>query len=152
MADLEDILSEFLKNVASISSDISTDDRNRITQAEAKVFKKELEQVTHDKHYRHRATGADPHLADSVLMQSNRDGTSSVGWDYSKARQGHLIENGTKFPLYTANGHAHKNAGRIAIHGDHFVRKTRQDKQVQAKMAKAGAAEYAKIVKERGEK
>lgn len=151
MASLEEVLGDFLEKVESVSTGISTEDRSRINKAEAKVFKSELEKVTHDKHYRNRKTGADPHLADSVLMQSNRNGTSSVGWDYSKSRQGHLIENGTKFPLYTVNGHMHKHAGQIAIRGDHFVRKTRQNKRVQKKMLQAGAAEYSQIVRERGD-
>lgn len=151
MASLEEVLNDFLEQVESVSTGISTADRNRITKAEAKVFKRELEKETRAKHFRNRKTGTDPHLADSVLMQSNRNGTSSVGWDYSKSRQGHLIENGTKFPLYTVNGHMHKNAGKIAIRGDHFVRKTRQNKRVQKKMLQAGAAEYSQIVRERGD-
>lgn len=151
----EQALNQIVEDAEAVSTKMSVEDKAAITKAEADIFKEELEKVTKKKHYRHRRTGQNPHLSDSVLMQNKnidgmKDGSSVVGWDYTKSRVGHLIENGTKFPMYTKKGHKYKNGGQVAVNGDHFVRDLRNDKAVHEKMVQAGAKKYREIIKKRG--
>lgn len=142
---LEDILNSIVEEAEAVSTNLTVEDKAKITKAGAKVFKVSLEEVTKAKHYRHRRTGNDPHLADSVIIQNTnvdnmKNGASVVGWDYTKSRQGHLIENGTKFPMYTSTGARYKKGGQVVINGDHFVEGVRNDPQVMAKVLEAEAA------------
>lgn len=151
---LEDILNSIVEEAEAVSTNLAVEDKAEITKAGAKVFKASLEEVTKAKHYRHRRTGDDPHLADSVIMQNTnvdgmKNGASVVGWDYTKSRQGHLIEEGTKFPMYTAKGIKYKKGGQVAINGDHFVAGVRNDPQVMAKVVEAEAAVMKQILEKR---
>lgn len=151
---LEDILNSIVEEAEAVSTNLTVEDKAEITKAGAKVFKASLEEVTKAKHYRHRRTGDDPHLADSVIMQNTnvdgmKNGASVVGWDYTKSRQGHLIEEGTKFPMYTAKGIKYKKGGQVAINGDHFVAGVRNDPQVMAKVVEAEAAVMKQILEKR---
>ena len=151
---LEDILNSIVEEAEAVSTNLTVEDKAEITKAGAKVFKASLEEVTKAKHYRHRRTGDDPHLADSVIMQNTnvdgmKNGASVVGWDYTKSRQGHLIEEGTKFPMYTAKGIKYKKGGQVAISGDHFVAGVRNDPEVMAKVVEAEAAVMKQIVEKR---
>lgn len=151
---LEQILNQIVDDAEAITTKMSVEDKAKITKAGANVFAKELEQVVKSKHYRHRKTGKDPHLADSIIVQNKnidgiKNGWSVVGWDYSKSRVGHLIENGTKFPMYTKSGHKYKHGGQVAVHADHFLRDLRNDSTVQDKVLKAEAAAYKKIIDKR---
>lgn len=151
---LEDVLNSIVEEAEAVSTNLTVEDKVEITKAGAKVFKASLEEVTKAKHYRHRRTGDDPHLADSVIMQNTnvdgmKNGASVVGWDYTKSRQGHLIEEGTKFPMYTAKGIKYKKGGQVAINGDHFVAGVRNDPQVMAKVVEAEAAVIKQIVEKR---
>lgn len=151
---LEDILNSIVEEAEAVSTNLTVEDKAQITKAGAKVFKVSLEEVTKAKHYRHRRTGNDPHLADSVIIQNTnvdnmKNGASVVGWDYTKSRQGHLIENGTKFPMYTSTGARYKKGGQVAINGDHFVEGVRNDPQVMAKVLEAEAAAMKQIIEKR---
>lgn len=151
---LEQILNQIVDDAEAITTKMSVEDKAKITKAGADVFAKELEQVVKDKHYRHRETGDDPHLADSIIVQNKnidgiKNGSSVVGWDYAKSRVGHLIENGTKFPMYTKAGHKYKYGGQVAVHADHFLRDLRNNATVQDKVLKAEAAAYKKIIDKR---
>ena len=151
---LEQILNQIVDDAEAITTKMSVEDKAKITKAGANVFAKELEQVVKSKHYRHRETGNDPHLADSIIVQNKnidgiKNGSSVVGWNYSQSRVGHLIENGTKFPMYTKAGHKYKHGGQVAVHADHFLRDLRNDQTVQDKMLKAEAAAYKKIIDKR---
>lgn len=151
---LEDILNSIVEEAEAVSTNLTVEDKAQITKAGAKVFKVSLEEVTKVKHYRHRRTGNDPHLADSVIIQNTnvdnmKNGASVVGWDYTKSRQGHLIENGTKFPMYTSTGSRYKKGGQVAINGDHSVEGVRNDPQVMAKVLEAEAAAMKQIIEKR---
>lgn len=151
---LEDILNSIVEEAEAVSTNLTVEDKAQITKAGAKVFKVSLEEVTKVKHYRHRRTGNDPHLADSVIIQNTnvdnmKNGASVVGWDYTKSRQGHLIENGTKFPMYTSTGSRYKKGGQVAINGDHFVEGVRNDPQVMAKVLEAEVAAMKQIIEKR---
>lgn len=151
---LEDILNSIVEEAEAVSTNLTVEDKAKITKAGAKVFKVSLEEVTKAKHYRHRRTGNDPHLADSVIIQNTnvdnmKNGASVVGWDYTKSRQGHLIENGTKFPMYTSTGARYKKGGQVVINGDHFVEGVRNDPQVMAKVLEAEAAVMKQIIEKR---
>lgn len=154
MDSLEDILNSFVQEVEDNTINLPIEDKAKITKAGAEIFKAELETVTRDKHYRERKTGKKPHLADSVLIDNKnidniKDGSSVVGWDYSQSRVGHLIENGTKYPMFTKRGYKYKHAGEVHVHADHFVRDLRESPDVQAKMLEAESQEYAKILRKR---
>lgn len=151
---LEQILNQIVDDAEAITTKMSVEDKVKITKAGANVFAKELEQVVKSKHYRHRKTGEDPHLADSIIVQNKsvdgfKNGSSTVGWDASKAHIANFIENGTKFPMYTKAGHKYKHGGQVAVNADHFLRDLRNDQTVQDKMLKAEAAAYKKIIDKR---
>lgn len=148
---LEQALQQIVDQAKEVSTELPIKDKAKITKAGAKVFKRELEQTYHNKHYRNRKTGENPHLADTVLMQNTnidgrRTGNSTVGWGKDKAYIANFLENGTRYPLYTSKGHAHKNGGEVAINGDKTIDKLRHDPRVRQMIAEAEAKEYRKIV------
>lgn len=150
----EAILNAIVNDAEALSTQMTVEDKSKLTKVGADVFAKELEAVTKEKHYRNRQTGEDPHLADSIIVQNAnidglKDGSSVVGWDYTKARQGHLIENGTKFPMYTSKGRKYKEGGQVAINGDHFVSDLRNNPEVMDKVVAAQAEAYKKIIDKR---
>ena len=105
---LEDILNAFIEDAEAVSTQMTVEDKAMVTKAGADAFDKELESEYRANHYRHRTTGKDPHLADSVITQSTNvdgmnNGSSTVGFSKDKAYIANFIENGTKFPMYTCS-------------------------------------------------
>ena len=152
----EAFFEDFVKQAEDLTVNLPVEDKAKVTKAGAQVFAKELEDVYKQKHYRHRKTGEDPHLADSVIMQNTnidgmKDGSSTVGFNQGKAYIANFIENGTKFPMYTKRGHRYKHAGQVNITADHVIANLRANSNVQAKMLKAEAKAYNKILEKKGD-
>lgn len=152
----EEFFNDFVKQAEDLTVNLPVEDKAKVTKAGAKVFAKELEAEYKQKHYRHRETGQDPHLADSVIMQNTnidnmKDGSSTVGFNQHKAYIANFIENGTKFPMYTKRGRQYKHAGQVNITADHVIRDLRANPNVQAKMLKAEAKAYNKILEKKGD-
>ena len=155
--EFEELLNNFVNNVEEISTNLSIEDQISITKAEALVYMVALEEYIKDSHYRVRATGEDPHLADTVMMKGTningiKDGSYIVGFDTLKAYIARFINDGTKFPQFTKVSHReYKHAGEVAITADHFMDKLYIDEAVRTAMMEAGALEYQKIVAKRFE-
>ena len=152
----EAFFEDFVKQAEDLTVNLPVEDKAKVTKAGAKVFAKELEAEYKQKHYRHRETGEDPHLADSVIMQNKnidgmKDGTSTVGFNQQKSYIANFIENGTKFPMYTKKGRKYKHAGQVNLTADHVIRDLRANPNVQAKMLKAEAEAYNKILEKKGD-
>ena len=151
---LEDILNAIISDAEAVSTQMTVEDKQKVTKAGADVFAKELESEYRANHYRHRQTGKDPHLADSVMAQNTnvdgmKNGSSTVGFSKDKAYIANFIENGTKFPMYTAKGRKYKKGGQVAINGDHAIDNLRNDSQLQAKILEAQAEAYKQIINRR---
>ncbi|WCE24257.1 HK97 gp10 family phage protein [Weissella cibaria] len=151
---LEDILNAFIEDAEAVSTNMTVEDKAKVTKAGADVFAKELEAEYKAHHYRHRTTGKDPHLDDSVMAQNTnvdgiKNGSSTVGFSKDKAYIANLIENGTKFPMYTSKGRKYKHGGQVAINGDHAIDNLRNDSQLQAKVVEAQAEIYKQIINRR---
>lgn len=151
---LESILNAFIEDAESVSTNMTVEDKQKVTKAGADVFANELESEYKTNHYRHRTTGKDPHLADSVMTQNTnvdgmKNGASVVGFSKDKDYIANFIENGTKFPMYTSKGRKYKHGGQVAINGDHTIDNLRNDSQLQAKILEAQALEYKKIIDRR---
>ncbi|KIU23780.1 HK97 gp10 family phage protein [Weissella cibaria] len=151
---LESILNAFIEDAEALSTNMTVEDKAKVTKAGADVFAKELETEYKANHYRHRQTGKDPHLADSVIAQSSnvdgmKNGSSTVGFTKDKAYISNFIENGTKFPMYTSKGRKYKHGGQVAINGDHAIDNLRNDSQLQAKVVEAQAEIYKQIINRR---
>lgn len=152
----EAFFDDFVKQAEDLTVNLPVEDKAKVTKAGAKVFAKELEDVYKRKHYRYRETGQDPHLAESVIMQNTnidnmKDGSSTVGFNQEKAYIANFIENGTKFPMYTKRGRQYKHAGQVNITADHAIADLRVNSNVQAKMLKAEAEAYKKILEKKGD-
>ena len=150
----ESILNAFIEDAEAVSTNMTVEDKQKVTKAGADVFAKELEAEYKANHYRHRTTGKDPHLADSVMAQNTnvdgmKNGSSTVGFTKDKAYIANFIENGTRFPMFTSKGRKHKHGGQVAINGDHTIDNLRNDTQLQAKILEAQALEYKKIIDRR---
>lgn len=151
---LESILNAFIEDAEAISTNMTVEDKQKVTKAGADVFANELESEYKTNHYRHRTTGKDPHLADSVMTQNTnvdgmKNGSSTVGFSRGMAYIANFIENGTKFPMFTAKGRKYKHGGQVAINGDHTIDNLRNDTQLQDKILEAQALEYKKIIDRR---
>lgn len=151
---LEQILTEFVEEAEAVTTDMTVEDKTKITKAGADVFAKELEAEYKAKHYRHRKTGKNPHLAESVITQAKnvdgmKNGYSTVGLPKEKAYVANFIENGTKNPMYTSKGRKYKHGGQVNINADHTIENLRNNPQLQAKMLEAQALEYKKIIDKR---
>lgn len=151
---LESILNALIEDAEALSTNMTVEDKAKVTKAGADVFAKELEAEYKANHYRHRTTGKDPHLADSVMTKSTnvdgmKNGSSTVGFSKDKAYIANLIENGTKFPMYTSKGRKYKHGGQVAINGDHVIDNLRNDSKLQDKIVQAQAAVYKQIVDRR---
>ena len=151
---LESILNAFIEDAEAVSTNMTVEDKQKVTKAGADVFANELESEYKTNHYRHRTTGKDPHLADSVMTQNTnvdgmKNGASVVGFSKDKAYIANFIENGTKFPMYTSKGRKYKHGEQVAINGDHTIDNLRNDSQLQAKILEAQALEYKKIIDRR---
>lgn len=142
--------------------DLPVRDQAKITEAGAKVLKRNMEVYLKARHYTNRKTGKDPHLADSVLeaprnIDGKVDGTSTVGFPLSKGYIARFISDGTRHVTYSASvlksrrdkkGRPYVRGGRRAINGDDFVDKVRN--RSKKEMFEAENAEYQKILKEKG--
>lgn len=151
---LEDILNTFIDDAEAVSIAMTVEDKAKVTRVGAEIFTKELEAKYKANHYRHRTTGKDPHLADSVIYQNAnidgiKDGNSTVGFSKDKAYIANFIENGTKHPMYTSKGHEYKNGGQVAVNADHAIANLRNNRQVQAKIIQAQAEVYKQIIDRR---
>lgn len=153
--NFEEIMNSLIEEAESVSTALTVEDKAKITKAGANAFAKGLEKVTKDKHYRIRKTGENPHLADNILVQNTnidciKDGNSTVGWDYTKSRVGHLIENGTRFPMYSKKGTKYRKGGQVAITSDPFVSTYRESSEAQIAMFSAEAEVFSEILKKKG--
>ena len=151
---LEDILNAIISDAEALSTQMTVEDKAKLTKAGADVFAKELESEYKANHYRHRTTGKDPHLAESVMAQNAnvegmKNGSSTVGFSKDKAYIANFIENGTKFPMYTSKGRKYKHGGQVAINGDHAIENLRNDSKLKDKIVEAQAAVYKQIVDRR---
>ncbi|UNW40399.1 HK97 gp10 family phage protein [Weissella cibaria] len=151
---LEDILNAIISDAEALSTQMTVEDKAKLTKAGADVFAKELETEYKANHYRHRTTGKDPHLAESVMAQNAnvegmKNGSSTVGFSKDKAYIANFIENGTKFPMYTSKGRKYKHGGQVAINGDHAIENLRNDSKLKDKIVEAQAAVYKQIVDRR---
>lgn len=151
---LEDILNAIISDAEALSTQMTVEDKAKLTKAGADVFAKELKSEYKANHYRHRTTGKDPHLAESVMTQNSnadgmKNGSSTVGFSKDKAYIANFIENGTKFPMYTGKGRKYKHGGQVAINGDHVIDNLRNDSKLQDKIVEAQAAVYKQIVDRR---
>lgn len=151
---LEQILNEFIEDAESVSTKMTVEDKQKVTKAGAEVFAKELGAEYKSKHYRHRATGKNPHLAESVVAQNTnvdgmKNGFSTVGLPKEKAYIANFIENGTKNPMYTSKGRKYKHGGQVAVNADHVIEKLRNNPQLQAKVLEAQTLEFKRIVDRR---
>lgn len=147
----EQAMQDIVDQAKAVTTDLSNKDKAKITKAGANVFAQELEKEYHNAHYRHRKTGENPHLSDSIIVQNTnvdgkKTGDSTVGWSKDKAYIANFIENGTRFPMYSRKNHKYKKAGQVAINGDKTVERLRSDSRVLAKIREAEALEYKKIV------
>ncbi|TVV27051.1 HK97 gp10 family phage protein [Weissella cibaria] len=151
---LEDILNAIISDAEALSTQMTVEDKAKLTKAGADIFAKELETEYKANHYRHRTTGKDPHLAESVMAQNAnvegmKNGSSTVGFSKDKAYIANFIENGTKFPMYTSKGRKYKHGGQVAINGDHAIENLRNDSKLKDKIVEAQAAVYKQIVDRR---
>lgn len=151
---LEDILNAIISDAEALSTQMTVEDKAKLTKAGADVFAKELESEYKANHYRHRTTGKDPHLAESVMAQNAnvegmKNGSSTVGFSKDKAYIANFIENGTKFPMYTSKGRKYKHGGQVAINGDHAIENLRNDSKLKDKIVEAQEAVYKQIVDRR---
>lgn len=151
----EEIMNGLIEEAEAVSSNLTVEDKAKITKAGAVAFAKGLEKVTREKHYRIRKTGENPHLSDSILVQNTsidgiKNGNSTVGWDYSKSKVGHLIENGTRFPMYSKKGTKYRKGGQVAITADPFVSTYRESTEAQAAIFSAESDVFSEILKKRG--
>lgn len=160
----EEAMEVLVKRAESISTKMPIEDKAKITNAGAKVFKRELKKETKNRHYRDRKTGSNPHLADGIMSKNKnidgvKDGTSIVGWERKSLKGGHskgyianIINNGSKIPMFTTrSGRKYKNPGAIAVKADHFIDEVRDRKIVKDEILKAEAAMFANVI-EKGAK
>nr|AAA66332.1 ORFA [Leuconostoc phage L10] len=138
------------------------EDQAKITEAGAKVLKKNMEDYVRSHHYTHRKTGEDPHLADSVIetptnVDGKVDGTSTVGFDPKKAYIARFISDGTRHVVYDASvtrtrhdkaGNLYARGGRKAINGDDFLDKVRNASK--PAIFQAENEEFQKILHQKG--
>ncbi|MHA5097165.1 HK97 gp10 family phage protein [Oenococcus oeni] len=142
--------------------DLPLKDQARITDAGAKVLKKNMESYIRERHYTNRKTGNDPHLADSVIekptnINGSIDGTSTVGFDPKKAYIARFISDGTRHVVYDASvtrtrhdkaGNLYARGGRKAINGDDFLDKVRNASK--PAIFQAENEEFQKILHQKG--
>lgn len=159
MASFEEAMQLIINQAESLSTKMTVEDKAEVTKAGAKVFEQALAYEVRNRHYRHRDTGEDPHLADSIVMKNKnidgvKDGQSVVGWERSTAKATHtkgyianIINNGSRFPRFTTrSGRKYKKPGEVAVHADHFIEETRKNPIVQQGILKAEAEAMRKII------
>ena len=101
MVGLDEALEGWLETVASIG-DLTPAEQAKITTAGAKVFQKELEEVTREKHYSNKKHLKYGHMADGLSVQSTnadgrKNGVATVGWKNNyHAQNARRLNDGTK--------------------------------------------------------
>ena len=140
MVGLDEALEGWLEAVASIG-DITPAEQAKITTAGAKVFQKELEEVTREKHYPNKKDLKHGHMADGLSVQSTnadgrKNGVATVGWKNN----------------YHAQNARRLNDGTKKYRADHFVTNVQNDSTVQKKVLLAEKAEYEKLIRRKGGK
>lgn len=111
-------------------------EQSKITIAGAKVFKKELEEVTREKHYSRKKNPKFGHMADGLAIQSTnadgrKNGLSTVGWKNN----------------YHAQNARRLNDGTKKYRADHFVTNVQNDSNIQKKVLLAEKEEYERIIR-----
>lgn len=138
MVGLDEALESWLETVASIG-DITPAEQAKITTAGAKVFQKELEEVTRQKYYSNKKDLKYGHMADGLSVQSTnadgrKNGVATVGWKNN----------------YHAQNARRLNDGTKKYRADHFVTNVQNDSAVQKKVLLAEKAEYEKLIRKKG--
>jgi len=159
MVSFYDAMQLIVDRAEELSTKMSVEDKAEVTKAGAKIFEQALKQEVLSRHYRHRDTGKDPHLADSIVIKNRniddvKDGQSVVGWERSTEKGTHtkgyianIINNGSRFPQFTTrSGRKYKKPGEVAVHADHFIEETRKNPIVQQGILKAEAEAMRKII------
>ena len=136
MAGLDDALNEFMSSVKA-QAELSVEDTQEITKAGADVYAKELEAVTREKHYSNHDDKVWGHMADSIINQDKdidgeRNGNSTVGFDFYHASNARRLNDGTK--KYKA---------------DHFITNLQDSAELQEKVLQAEYKKYKEIVKDK---
>ncbi len=162
MATFEEAMKLLVDEAEALSTGMSVEDKAKVTKAGAKVFKQALDYEVRNRHYRHRDTGEDPHLADDIVIKNKniddvKDGESVVGWERSTTKGTHtkgyianIINNGSRFPQFTTrSGRKYKKPGEVAVHADHFIEETRNNPVVKQGILKAEAEAMRKIINRR---
>lgn len=165
MATFEEAMQMIVAAAESVSTKMPVEDRAVITRAGAKVFQQALTYEVRNRHYRHRETGEDPHLAEGVVTQNKnidgvKDGQSVVGWEKSnikgtntKGYIANIINNGSRIPQFTTRSmRKYKNPGAVAINADHFIEETRANPVVKAGILKAESEAMRRIINRRNKK
>ena len=130
MVGLDKALEGWLETVASIG-DLTPAEQAKITTAGAKVFQKELEEVTREKHYSNKKHLKYGHMADGLSVQSTnadgrKNGVATVGWK---------------------NNYHAQNARRL-----NDGTNVQNDSAVQRKVLLAEKEEYEKLIRRKGGK
>ncbi|ARU13855.1 tail component [Streptococcus phage P7573] len=138
MTGLDEALEGWLKTVSSIGN-LTPSEQSKITNAGAKVFKKELEKVTREKHYSKKKDLKYGHMADGLAVQSTnvdgrKNGAATVGW----------------VNRYHAQNARRLNDGTKKYRADHFVTNVQNDSAVRDKVLLAEKEEYEKLIRKKG--
>ncbi|MDA5537975.1 HK97 gp10 family phage protein [Streptococcus thermophilus] len=118
---------------------LTPSEQAKITNAGAKVFKKELEEVTREKHYSRKKNPKFGHMADGLAIQATnadgrKNGVSTVGWKNN----------------YHAQNARRLNDGTKKYRSDHFVTNVQNDSTVQKKVLLAEKEQYEKLIRRKG--
>lgn len=136
--DFEKEINNWLNTVQDIS-DLSLSEKEEITNEGAKVFQKELEEVTREKHYSNKKDLKYGHMADGLSIQftnadGRKNGVAIVGWKNN----------------YHAENARRLNDGTKKIKADHFVTNLQNSDEVKQKVFKAEKEIYDQIIERRG--
>lgn len=162
MATFEEAMQVLIYEAEAVSTNMTIEDRRKVTKAGAKVFQEALGKEVRSRHYRNRkATKEDPHLADEIVVKNSnvdgvKDGTSVVGWERDTTKDtrtvgyiANIINNGSKIPQFTSRHRKYKHPGAVLINADHFIEDTRNNPVVQAAILAAESKAMKKIIERR---
>lgn len=162
MTTFEEAMQLIVDQAEAMSTNMTVEDKAEVTKAGAKIFQEALKQEVVSRHYRHRDTGEDPHLADTIVIKNKnidniKDGQSVVGWERSTVAGTHakgyianIINNGSRFPQFmTRSGRKYRHPGEVAVRADHFIEETRENPVVKEAILKAEAMAMKRILNRR---
>ena len=137
--EMDEFLQKWLKQVKSISTELTPKEKERITAAGGQVLKEKLHNVTKEKHFSTHNDKKYGHAANNIdMMKSDVDGdhngSVTVGWNNH----------------YHAMNMMRLNDGYKGYTADHFVTNLIQDNAVSNAVLKAESDEYQKILDEKG--